>query len=226
MRFFYRVGFVVPMIVSSMVLVLLWKAFYEPTNGVLNSILRGSGGMSVLESLSSAARGISAYFDFLGFFSWLGNLFIEGQNPTWLGSPKFAFLALILWGFPWVGSFSVLVYLACLDSIGKEIYEAAEVDGASWFDKFRHIELPLILRQVRVMAILVVMGSINDVGHIMLLFGINGGAGGVVQVPALFMLREAFQSQRMGMACGIGVVLFLMILIVTKLNEWLIKPAD
>lgn len=226
LQFIYRIGFVVPMIISSMVVVLLWKAFYEPTNGVLNTVLNASGGMDVLVWLSGRARDVAGVVDPLGAFTWLGSLFLEGQNPTWLGSPKFAFIAVILWGFPWVGSFGVLVYLACLQAIGKEIYEAAEVDGADWFDKFRHIELPMILKQVRIMMVLVIMGSINDAGTIMALCGIEGGPGGVVQVPALFMFREAFLSQRMGYACGIGVVLFLVILTMTKLNERLIKPAN
>lgn len=226
MQFIYKVAFVVPMIVSNMVVILLWKAFYEPTSGVLNTILRDTGGMSVLCNLSAAARSVSSHFDLFGMFTWFGNLFIPGQNPGWLGMPKFTYLAVILWGFPWVGSFGVLMYLACLQGIGKEIYEAAEVDGAGWFTKFRFIELPMILRQVRVMMVLVIMGSINDAGTIMVLCGINGGPGGVADVPALFMFREAFQAQRMGYACGLGVVLFLIILVMTKLNELLVKPAD
>jgi len=225
-RFFYRVGFVVPMIVSQMVVLLLWKAFYEPTNGVLNVLLRESGLMSLLVRISLAVHSYHGPGCDFGLMTWLGNLFVQGQDPAWLGSPKFMFIAVILWGFPWVGSFGVLMYLACLDSIGKEIYEAAEVDGADWFHKFRHIEMPLILRQIRIMMLLVIMGSINDVGTMMILGGLNGGPGGVVDVPALFMFREAFQSQRMGYACGIGVVLFLIILVMTKLNEWLVKPAD
>jgi ABC-type sugar transport system permease subunit len=226
MQFFYRVGFVMPMIISQMVVLLLWKAFYEPTSGVLNTILNGSGAMNVLVHLSGVAQSISHRFDIFGLFTWLGNLFVAGQNPAWLGGPKFTYIAVILWGFPWVGSFGVLMYLACLQAIGKEIYEAAEVDGAGWFTKFRHIELPMILRQVRIMMVLVIMGSINDAGTIMVLCGMGGGPGGVVDVPALFMFREAFQAQRMGYACGIGVVLFLIILVMTKLNERLVKPAD
>jgi raffinose/stachyose/melibiose transport system permease protein len=226
MRFYYRVGFVVPMIVSQIVVLLLWKAFYEPTSGALNVLLRDSGLMNVLVHMSSAAASAAHTIDPFGMLTWFGNLFVKGQDPAWLGSPKFTFAAVIIWGFPWVGSFGVLMYLACLDSIGKEIYEAAEVDGANWFHKFRFIEMPLILRQVRVMMVLVIMGSINDAGTIMVLCGNSGGPGGVADVPALFMFREAFGAQKMGFACGIGVVLFLIILTLTKLNEWLVKPAD
>jgi raffinose/stachyose/melibiose transport system permease protein len=110
-------------------------------------------------------------------------------------------MAIILWGFPWVGSVGVLIYVACLDSIGKEIYEAAAVDGANWFHQFRFIELPLILRQIRVMMVLVIMGSINDAGTVMVMCGTSGGPGGVADVPALFM----FQAQRLAcQTCGLA----------------------
>jgi ABC-type sugar transport system permease subunit len=161
-----------------------------------------------------------------GFFGWVAPLFPPGETPAWLGAPKLCMIALIAWGFPWVASFSVLVYLATLQQIGREIYEAAEVDGADWYHKFRYIELPLITRQVRVMMILVIMGSINDAGMVMLMGGIEGGPGGAVQVPALFMFREAFQSQAMGAACAIGLVMFSIIVIMTKLNDWLVKPGE
>lgn len=346
LQFFYRVLFVVPMVVPGAVVILLWKAFYEPTQGVINVILRDTGLMSVLSFMSSTADkvsqallpelfesgGVLAYvigamvgalliyllcllfanrdYGFAGllgfalglggvaggvvgtytihgviacavgsvagvllagvlvrwisqplkrlreltpkdrlalaliggivgsaglglvvyytrsFFGWVAPLFPPGENPAWLGSPKLCMIALIAWGFPWVGSFSVLVYLATLQQIGREIYEAAEVDGADWYHKFRHIELPLITKQVRVMMILVIMGSINDAGMVMLLFGIEGGPGGVVQVPALFMFREAFMSQMMGYACAIGLVMFTIIVFMTKVNDWLVKPGE
>lgn len=226
LQFIYRIGFVIPMVIPQLVSVLLWKAFFDPTAGVLNRILHESGLMAVLNWLSQLATGISKYASFGGFFDWAGALFRPGQDPQWLGQPKYFMLALIIYGFPWVASFGVLCYLAVLQTIGKEIYEAADVDGAGWFTKFRHIEMPLITRQVRIMMVLVIMESIKDVYLVMLLFNINGGAEGAVQMPALFMFREAFMSQQMGYACGIGVVLFGIILAMTKLNEWLIKPAD
>jgi len=347
LQFVYRALFVVPMVVPFAVVVLLWKqAFYEPTQGVVNVVLRESGLLNGLVCISSAAgaakealvpdlfasggvqtyligaaigaaliylfclifankdygrAGLLGYLVGLGglagavlgahtirgvpgcaiggvagvllaavlvyrvsqrlsgvrdlalkdrlaagllcalvgaagvgliveytrgFLGWLAPLFPPGDTPAWLGTPKLCMIALILWGFPWVGSFSVLVYLATLQQIGREIYEAAEVDGADWFHKFRHIELPLILTQIRVMMILVIMGSINDAGMVMLMGGIEGGPGGVVQVPALFMFREAFQSQAMGVACAIGLVMFTIIVLMTKINDWLVKPGE
>ena len=342
LQYFYRVCFVVPMVIPALVTVLLWKSIFDPATGALNTILNATGGMKMLVwtsrasaalgslkfgpsvwilaplpgalgavlvgAVANGARGSGAalcgfllglcglagcwwmhaatgsvagsiagallgagvlgvllksprspgwahrlegcatlkrngILTLLGLtigtagmsyiVPWTGNslqhvggLFIEGQNPAWLGTENMAFIAMVVWGFPWVASLNVLVYLACLQTIGKEIYEAAEVDGAGWFAKFRHIELPFILRQVRVMMVLVIMGSLNDVTMVMMLFGIEGGPGGVMQMPALFMFREAFYSQAMGSACAIGVVLFTVIVVMTKLNERLMKSQD
>jgi len=48
----------------------------------------------------------------------------------------------------------------------------------------------------------------------------------VLQVPAVFMFREAYLSQKMGMACAIGIVLVVIIFLMNKINAWLIQPAE
>lgn len=56
--------------------------------------------------------------------------FING-NPAWLGSQDLIIPALIFWGFPWVGTVGVLIYLSGLQNISNDVYEAAELDGVS-----------------------------------------------------------------------------------------------
>jgi len=55
--------------------------------------------------------------------------------------------ALIIWGFPWIGAVGALIFLAGLHSIGSEVYEAADLDGGTLFQKFVHIKFPLIMTQ-------------------------------------------------------------------------------
>jgi raffinose/stachyose/melibiose transport system permease protein len=207
MQYLYRVLFVVPMVIPGVVIILLWKFFFEPTVGILNTVLRTSGILDVL-----------AHID--GWFGW--EVFTH-QDVAWLGEPLLAFPALIIWGFPWVGTFAVLTYLARLQGIGEEIYESAEIDGANAWNKFRHVELPLILSMVRINLVFVILGTLQDVALIMLLFTDLGGPGGVVQVPALFMYREAFSMMHFGKACAIGVVLTLIVFALSKVNEKIIR---
>ncbi|MBN1557045.1 MAG: sugar ABC transporter permease, partial [Lentisphaerae bacterium] len=133
-QYAYRVLFVVPMIIPMLVALLIWKFFYDPNVGALNTLLTASGLDNVLIWLDK----------------WVLHLgvFVEPFKPAWLGNPDLIIPALVFWGFPWVGVVGVLIYLAGLQNIGDDVYEAADLDGISWWGKFWRIELPLIMTQV------------------------------------------------------------------------------
>jgi ABC-type glycerol-3-phosphate transport system permease component len=211
LQFLYRLLFVAPMVIPTLVVLLIWRGlFFEATSGYLNDLLFRTGLFNVLTWIDSTFH--------------LGGIFVPGKLPTWLGDTKLILIACIIWGFPWVGSFAVLTHLAKLQGIPRELYEAAELDGTGWFRKFTKLELPLMLGSVNIMLVFVIIDTIKDAGMIMALAGIGGGPGGVVTVPALFMLREAFISQQMGAACTVGIVLTIVVLGLQKLmsaiTEW------
>jgi raffinose/stachyose/melibiose transport system permease protein len=211
-NYWYRVLFVVPMIIPGMVYLLLWKFFFEP-DSVLNMILYKSGMMNVLMHMDKT-------------FGW-GGVFIEavtqGKPPIWLGSPELVLPAIIIWGFPWVGVVGVLIYLAGLQGIDPAVYEAADLDGVTAFGKFLHIELPLILTQVRINLVLLIIGTLQMYGFILILFGDDGGPNGKLLVPGLYMFRQAFVEQYVGYACAIGLVLFAFILVLTEINNRFVR---
>lgn len=205
MQFLYRTLFVVPMVLPGLVIVLIWRSFFfEATSGYLNSFLTSTGLMSLLVWLDGA-------------LGW-GGIFVEGKLPAWLGDPHLIIVSCIVWGFPWVGSFAVLTYLAKLQNIGKEIYEAGEIDGVGWWSKFTKIELPLIMGSIYLLLVFVIIETIKDCGMILALAGMTGGPGGVATVPALFMLRKAFIEQDMGFACAVGIVLTIVVMLLQKLS--------
>jgi ABC-type sugar transport system permease subunit len=139
------------------------------------------------------------------------NAFAQGQ-PAWLGHTKLVIPAILFWGFPWVGTLGVLLYLAGLQSISKEVYEAADLDGAGPIKKFFSLELPLILSQVRINLVFMTIGTLTDYGLILVLLGSEGGPSNVGMTPGLYMYREAFVNQRFGYACALGMVLFVCVL--------------
>jgi ABC-type sugar transport system permease subunit len=96
-------------------------------------------------------------------------------------------------------------HLAKLQSIGKDVYEAAEIDGVNWWTKFTRIELPLIMGSIYLLLVFVIIDTIKDAGMVMALAGMYGGPGGKATVPALFMIRKAFIEQEMGYACAVGI---------------------
>ena len=114
----------------------------------------------------------------------------------------------------------MLTHLAKLQNIPKEIYEAASIDGATWWSKFTRIEIPLIMSSIYLMLVFVIIGTIKDAGMIIALTGgMDGGPGGRATVPALFMLRKAFVNQEMGAACAVGIILTVVIMALQKLSS-------
>jgi raffinose/stachyose/melibiose transport system permease protein len=206
--YLYKVLFVVPMIIPWMVTLLIWKFFFDPTIGVLNTFLHATGLMRLLVWADSVVG--------LGVFN-------AGVNPIWLGDTRLVIPALILWGFPWVGVVSVLIYLAGLQEIDTAVIEAGQLDGVTSWQKFAHIEFPLIMTQVRINMVLMIIGTLQDFGLILILLGDSGGPNGVALVPGLYMFRTAFIDGRAGYACAIGFILFLFILVLTEINNRVVR---
>ena len=148
--------------------------------------------------------------------------FASGE-PSWLGNSKLIIPAVIIWGFPWVGTIGVLIYLAGLQNISTEVYEAAELDGVSSFGKIFKIELPLILTQVRINLIFMTIGTLGDFGMILILLGPSGGPDNVGMVPGLYMYNKAFIQGEMGYACTLAMVMFLITLALTFMYQRFVK---
>ncbi len=144
-------------------------------------------------------------------------------SPAWLGNSKLVIPALILWGFPWVGTIGVLIYLAGLQNISTEVYEAAELDGVGSWGKVFRIELPLILTQVRINLIFMTIGTLTDYAFFLLLLGPDGGADNKGMVPGLYMYNKAFIQNEFGYACTLGMCMFVIVLMLTVFYQKYVK---
>ena len=141
----------------------------------------------------------------------------------WLSDQSLVIPSLIFMGFPWVGAFGVLIYLAGLQGISEDIYEAADIDGAGPLTVFFKIELPLIMTQVRINLILMVIGTVQSWENIYLFLGVDGGPNGVGTVPGLMIFREAFSRGLFGYGCAIGFVIFVVTLLLTLINNKFVR---
>lgn len=207
-QYWYRVLLVVPMIVPGLVTLFIWKFFFDPNLGLLNRVLDATGLKSGLVWLDQ-------------LFGW--GTFYADVPIGWLSQPDLILPSLFLWGFPWIGAVGVLIYLAGLQSIGTEVYEAAELDGIGPIQKFFYIELPLILTQVRLSLTLLVISTLQGYGLQLLLLGDAGGPGGRGMTPGLWMYNRAFIAGEFGYACAIGIVLFVFILALTLINNRFVR---
>jgi raffinose/stachyose/melibiose transport system permease protein len=223
-NYWYRVLFVVPMIIPGMVYLLIWKFFFN-SDGLFNLLLRKTGIMHLLYLFDARLqRGV--FLDAAEAAELSLQQIMElasSATPTWLGSEELVLPAFIIWGFPWVGVVGVLIYLAGLQSIDSSVYEAADLDGVGPFGKFLNIELPLILTQVRINLVLMIIGTLQMYGMILVLYGVEGGPNGRMMVPGLLMFRSAFVEGYAGYACAIGLILFFLILILTEINNRFVR---
>ena len=141
---------------------------------------------------------------------------LGGVKRVWLGDPETALWSIIGMGFPFVNAFAFLVYYGGLINIPVSLFEAAKVDGSNrWWD-FVHIQLPLLMPQMKMLIILQFIGAVQDFSSILLLTG--GGPGTATYTPGLELYYNATRFGRYGYACALGVVMFIAILAGTLLN--------
>ena len=126
--------------------------------------------------------------------------------PSWLRDPTWAMPAVIAVGVWKRLGFNMVVYLAGLQAVPREVQEAAEVDGAGSFATFRDITLPLLAPTTLLLAILSVIDAFLVFDQIYIMTG--GGPLGTTEVLGLLLYRQAFQYFDLGGASAIGWVMF------------------
>lgn len=136
------------------------------------------------------------------------------QNPpAWLASQVWVIPSLIVIGvWLWVGNDAV-IFLAGLKAIPREYYEASHIDGASGWQQFRFITVPLVSPTT---FFLLVTGFISSFQMFDLIYVFTGGGpAGRTMVVNMYIYQTAFKFMRMGYACAISFVLFFVILALT-----------
>jgi len=150
-------------------------------------------------------------FGFLNAF--LGAIGLGSLAPDWLGSTNTAEPALLVAGI-WVSiGFPMVLYLAGLQTISPELYEAARVDGASRWDLFWHITLPG-LREMHI--VIIALEMISSLQVFALIYAMtDGGPGNATQVLGTWMYANTFGFNKVGYGSAIGIVLTVMAMSVT-----------
>mgnify|MGYP004668724495 FL=1 len=182
----YRLLVLLPVVAPGVVFNLVWKQIYNSDpSALMNSLVRA--------------------------FGLLG----ENEGINWLNAIKSAhtIFAILFMGFPWIGGSQVLVYMAGLLNIPKEMFEAADLDGAGAFKKIWYVHIPLVSGQIRYFLIFGIFGGLQDYGTQVVLT--KGGPGYSTYVPGYYMYELMYSHGEYGKASAIGVVLFVIILVLT-----------
>jgi multiple sugar transport system permease protein len=137
--------------------------------------------------------------------------------PLWLASDQWALPAITIIGI-WINiGYNMVIYLAALQGVPRELYEACEIDGATGFHKFWRITFPLLSPTTFFLLITGIINSFKVFGPVNIIT--QGGPGTATTVLVYYMYTAAFRFYQMGYAAALAWVLFVMIFIITII-QW------
>ncbi len=187
--------FFLPYITSTVAIAMLFITLFSRDYGFINTVLNGLSQLPVF------------------------NTFMPQENIDWLNNPdtiKPVIAFVVFWRF--VG-FNIILYVAAMQAIPRDLYEAARMDGAKEWRIFWHITLPQLKPMMFFGTILTVIGGLQLFEEPFIL---TGGKGGVEQsglTTALYMYRNAFEFNDFGLASAMSWMLFIVIAIITWLTN-------
>jgi multiple sugar transport system permease protein len=184
---FFRTSFFLPSVCVPIAIFMLWRIIYNSDFGLLNTLIDRFGEL----------------------------IHVPLKGPKWLTDEAWAKPALILMGL-WqgVGGPNMILYLAALQGVPKDYYEAAEIDGANPWQKFWNVTWPMISPTTFFILIMSVIGGFQsgfDAAFVMT----GGGPNGSTTTIMYYIYNNAFQWFKMGYAAAIAWFLFLIILGIT-----------
>ncbi len=191
----YSVIFYIPHLVPAVASAILWMWIF--TGGLLSEFVQPA--YTVINS-------VRQFFE-----PGLKDLW---QPPAWLGSATWALPSLVLMGLWSVGQ-TAFIYLAKLQDVPQDLYEAAEIDGASAWQKIWHVTLPMISPIIFFNIIMSIIGAFQVFTEPYIMTG--GGPSRATYFLPHYIWDHAFVTMRMGYACAMSWILFLVILFLTLL---------
>ncbi|HET9127772.1 MAG TPA: sugar ABC transporter permease [Propionibacteriaceae bacterium] len=170
--------------------------------------------------LPSAAIGLIwsyIYTPATGLWATVQGWFGDANPQPVLGTPNLAMIGIAIATVWWTIGFNFVLFLAGLQDIPRELYEAAAVDGASTWQQIKGITIPLLAPTTGLVILLQIIASLKIFDQVYLMTG--GGPGISTEVVLGLVTNTAFTDYRVGAAAAASVLLFIVILIVTLVRE-------
>jgi multiple sugar transport system permease protein len=202
----FRVLFFTPYITSTVASAAVWSFLYNQDKGLINAIL-AQFGIAGPRWLGEATGVFQMMARPLGF-----------ELPGWATGPSLAMIALIIYT-TWVFvGYDIAIFLAGLGNIPGELYDAAEVDGASGWTLFRNITLPLLSPTTFFLLILTIIGTFKAFNHIWVMT--QGGPVDATTTTSIYIFKQLFQFNRYGYSAALSFILFFVILGLTIFQNY------
>ena len=154
-----------------------------------------------------------------GLFNTIIKALTGRHGPNWLGDEHMVKVAMIIF-MTWKGlGTSIILYLAGLQNIPRDYYEAAEIDGANGVKKFRHITLPLLSPVTFYILITSLIGGFQVFVEVQVMTT-NGGTNYSAATVVYYLYDKAFNNNQLGYGCAVATILALIIFLITAFNFW------
>jgi multiple sugar transport system permease protein len=149
----------------------------------------------------------------------LFELFGWGPRQNWMGDQRTALLSVVVLNAWTTSGTFMLFYLASLQAIPNEVYEAAAIDGASPWKSFWKITFPLLRPGHYFVATVALIGSLQLFDQVFIGGGVNGDPNNSLMSPVLYLYNAAFKLSDFSLAATAGVILFVIILTLTLVQR-------
>jgi multiple sugar transport system permease protein len=196
---FFRAAFYFPAIASSAAITMIWLFIMAP-DGLFNDV--------------RAALGLNPLFELLGI----------APNQNWIGDQDTAMnTVIVLNAWTTSGTF-MLFYLAALQAISHEVYEAAAIDGAGAWDTFWRVTFPLLRPGHFFVATVGVIGGLQLYDQSFIAGGPSGNPANSLMTIVLYLYNKLIVSLEPGVAAAAGVILFVIIFSATLIQRAIFEP--
>ncbi|OPH56060.1 sugar ABC transporter permease [Paenibacillus ferrarius] len=196
---------------------------------LLNRTLKGSSFYRFTILMPYIVNGIAVAFMFSYIYSPMNGplnellkaVGLESWITSWMGNRSIVNYSLVvvsLWRFSGV---HVVLMLAGLQSISSELYEAAKIDGANFWQQQWYVTLPGVRRVIEICLFLNVIGALLQYDIPLVITG--GGPGTASSTFGLFAIMTAFKHNNYGLASALAVMLLLIIVVLSTVQNWLIR---
>jgi multiple sugar transport system permease protein len=202
---FYRAAFYMPAIVPLVAASLMWVWVFNPSYGMINGMLAwilDTAPLRAIQSLISHCTAEPFHF----------------ALPLWLQDPNWSKPSLILMKL-WAAGGGMIIWLAGLQSIPQELYEAAKVDGASTWQRFRNVTIPMLSPFILFNLIIGLIGTMQIFAESYIMT--EGGPNDSTLFYAYYLFKQAFQFFHMGYASALAWILFVVVMLLTLTQLWL-----
>lgn len=138
------------------------------------------------------------------------------RGPCWLACERWARETMVLLAL-WIIGQQVVLYLAGLQDVPQDLYDAANVDGAGFWSKFRHVTVPMMTPVVFFHLVTSVIGALQFFTIPYIMVGATGGPGQTLLFYSIYLYKQGFQQFKMGYASAMAWLLFMVALGITLL---------